>query len=64
MATPKPRYTLDVDPRERAARLPELAQTRDCFDVRIRQLSVGDYLIDGGVIDERKTPTVRGVPMG
>jgi len=52
---PKPRYTLDVDPRERAARLPALAQACDRFDVRIRQLSVGDYLIDGGVVVERKT---------
>ncbi len=55
MATPKPRYTLDVDPRERAARLPELAQGCGCFDVRIRQLPVGDYLIDGSVVVERKT---------
>lgn len=55
MATPKRRYTLDVDPRERSARLPELAQACDCFDVRIRQLPVGDYLIDGSVVVERKT---------
>jgi DNA excision repair protein ERCC-4 len=55
MATPRPRYTLDIDPRERGARLPELAQTCDSFDVRIRQLSVGDYLIEGSVVVERKT---------
>jgi DNA excision repair protein ERCC-4 len=55
MATPKPRHALDVDPRERAARLPALAQACDGFDVRIRQLPIGDYLIDGSVVVERKT---------
>jgi ERCC4-type nuclease len=44
-----------VDPRERSARLPQLAQAWDGFDVRIPQLSVGDYLIDGSVVVERKT---------
>lgn len=55
MAPRTPRYTLEVDPRERAARLPELARACDVFDVRIRHLSIGDYLIAGTVVVERKT---------
>ena len=35
--------------------MPELAQACDAFDVRIRQLSAGDYVIGGAVVVERKT---------
>ena len=55
MAVPDSRWTLDIDPRERAARLPELAQACGAFDVHVRQLAIGDYLIAGRVVVERKT---------
>lgn len=49
------RWILEIDSRERAARLCELAQASDDFDVRIRRLTAGDYLIAGAVAVERKT---------
>lgn len=55
MAAPERRWTLDIDPRERAARLYELAQACRAFDVRVRRLPAGDYLIAGAVAVERKT---------
>ena len=55
MEVPEPRWRLDIDPRERAARLPELAQACGAFDVHVRQLPIGDYLIAGRVVVERKT---------
>lgn len=48
-------WTLEIDPRERASRLYELAQASDAFEVRVRRLPVGDYLIAGAVLVERKT---------
>jgi ERCC4-type nuclease len=55
MAAPHRRWTLDIDPRERAARLYELAHASTEFDVRVRPLPAGDYLIAGAVLVERKT---------
>lgn len=51
----QPRFTLDVDCSERSARLLHLA--RDCgeFDLQIKKLPVGDYLVAGAVLIERKT---------
>lgn len=49
------RWRLDIDSRERAARLCALAQASEDFDVRIRRLPAGDYLIAGAVAVERKT---------
>ena len=46
---------LQVDHSERCARLLELLQQSEAFDVRMVRLEVGDYLIDGGVLVERKT---------
>ncbi|MDQ3418940.1 MAG: helix-hairpin-helix domain-containing protein [Acidobacteriota bacterium] len=48
-------WTLEIDPRERASRLYALAQGSDAFEVRARRLPVGDYLIAGAVLVERKT---------
>jgi ERCC4-type nuclease len=55
MAAPQRRWTLDIDPRERAARLFELAHASPDFEVRVRPLRAGDYLIAGAVVVERKT---------
>lgn len=55
MAAPEQRWSLDIDPREQAARLPDLAQACGAFDVRVCRLAVGDYLIGGRVVVERKT---------
>ncbi|CAN5425826.1 hypothetical protein BH23ACI1_BH23ACI1_27470 [soil metagenome] len=55
MAAPHPQWTLDIDPRERAARLYELAHAATDFDVRVRPLRAGDYLVAGAVVVERKT---------
>ncbi len=52
---PQTRHRLDVDFSERSARLLELARESDRFDVRLRRLSAGDYLIAGAVLVERKT---------
>ena len=49
------RHRLDVDYSERSAPLLELARQSGVFDVRMARLAIGDYLIDGGVIVERKT---------
>jgi Fanconi anemia group M protein len=54
-ATGVGRYRLRVDFSERHAALLDLA--RDCgdFDIHMERLTVGDYLIDGGIVIERKT---------
>ena len=49
------RHRLDVDYSERNVPLLELARQSGVFDVRMVRLAIGDYLIDGGVIVERKT---------
>ena len=49
------RHRLDVDYSERNAPLLELARQSGVFDVRMVRLAIGDYLIDSGVIVERKT---------
>ena len=49
------RWTLEIDPRERASRLYALARRSGDFDVRVRPLQSGDYLIAGAVLVERKT---------
>lgn len=55
MAAPHRGWTLDIDPRERASRLYQLACECSDFDVRERRLRAGDYLIAGAVLVERKT---------
>jgi DNA excision repair protein ERCC-4 len=49
------RHQLRVDFSERQAALLDLARQSGGFDICLEQLAVGDYLIDGGVIVERKT---------
>jgi ERCC4-type nuclease len=50
-----PLIPLIIDDRERAGPLPaELAQS-GVFDIEIRRLAVGDYLVDGRLLFERKT---------
>lgn len=48
-------YQLHVDYSERSATLLDLARQSGVFDVRMVRLAIGDYLIDGGVLVERKT---------
>ena len=49
------RHKLRVDFSERHAALFDLARKSGDFDIRLEQLSIGDYFVDGGVIVERKT---------
>jgi ERCC4-type nuclease len=49
------RHHLRVDYAERNAALVDLAQRSDDFEVHLEQLEVGDYVIDRGIIMERKT---------
>ena len=49
------RHLLRVDFAERHAPLLDLARASGDFDVRLEQLDVGDYLVDDGVLVERKT---------
>jgi Fanconi anemia group M protein len=49
------RHHLRVDFSERNAEVLDLARECDDFDVHMVHLPVGDYVIDGGVIVERKT---------
>jgi len=46
---------LRVDHAERKAALLALVRTCEEFDVRVERLAVGDYLIGGGILVERKT---------
>jgi ERCC4-type nuclease len=51
----RPPHVLRVDFSERNARLVDLARACGDFDVRMDQLEVGDYCIDGSVVIEPKT---------
>ncbi len=51
------RHLLRVDFSERHAALLNLARASGDFDIRLEHLAVGDYLVDGGVLVERKTYT-------
>jgi DNA excision repair protein ERCC-4 len=48
-------HQLQVDHSERNARLLDLVQHSDRFEVRMVRLGIGDYLIDGSILVERKT---------
>jgi DNA excision repair protein ERCC-4 len=48
-------WRLRVDCSERNAALLDLARGCGDFDIRMERLAVGDYLIDGGIVIERKT---------
>jgi DNA excision repair protein ERCC-4 len=50
-------YQLRVDFAERHATLLDLLQKSDAFAVHLERLAVGDYVIDGGIVVERKTYT-------
>jgi DNA excision repair protein ERCC-4 len=52
---PRQRYRLVVDHSERSAPLLDLARQSDVFDVEMTRLEAGDYLVEGGVLVERKT---------
>ena len=52
---PRPRLTLDADHGEEGAELLDRARQCGAFDVRVRPLDAGDYLVAGAVIVERKT---------
>jgi DNA excision repair protein ERCC-4 len=54
-ATRAGRYRLRVDISERNAALLNLARGCGDFDIHMERLAVGDYLIDGGIVVERKT---------
>ena len=49
------RYSLRVDFSERHAALFDLVRECGDFDVQLEHLAIGDYIIDGGVVIERKT---------
>ena len=49
------RHQLRVDYAERNATLPDLVQESDDFAIHLEQLEVGDYVVDGRIIVERKT---------
>lgn len=55
MPLASPRYHLRVDCSERHAALFDLARACGDFDVQMAHLATGDYVIDGGVVVERKT---------
>jgi DNA excision repair protein ERCC-4 len=48
-------WRLRVDFSERNAALLDLARGCGDFDIRMERLAIGDYLIDGGIVLERKT---------
>ena len=48
-------WRLRVDFSERNAALLDLARGCREFDIRMERLAVGDYIIDGGLVIERKT---------
>jgi len=50
-----PPHELRVDLAERSAALLDLVRQCADFDVRMEHLTVGDYIIDGGITIERKT---------
>jgi Fanconi anemia group M protein len=53
--TSRHRHRLCVDFSERHAALLDLVRRSADFEVHLEQLAIGDYVIDGGVIVERKT---------
>jgi DNA excision repair protein ERCC-4 len=48
-------WRLRVDCSERNTALLDLARGCGDFDIRMERLAIGDYLIDGGIVIERKT---------
>ena len=46
---------IDVDHRELRGPLPDALAASGRFDVRVRRLIVGDYVVDGALVFERKT---------
>jgi Fanconi anemia group M protein len=52
---PAPRWRLDVDYREAATSLFSLVRACSVFDVQLRSLVAGDYLIADQIVVERKT---------
>ena len=55
VAVDRQRHRLQVDLSERHAALLDLARRSSDFDIRLEQLAIGDYFVDGGIIVERKT---------
>ncbi|MBI3265266.1 MAG: hypothetical protein HYZ58_19225 [Acidobacteria bacterium] len=49
------RYLLRVDFSERHAALLDLARNCADFDIQLERLAIGDYVVDRGVVVERKT---------
>ncbi len=49
------KWRLEVDHRERSARLSELVQQSDLFEIHFDNLKAGDYLLQRTVLIERKT---------
>jgi len=49
------RYLLRVDFSERHAALLDLARNCGDFDIQLERLAIGDYVVDRGVVVERKT---------
>ena len=49
------KWRLEVDHRERSARLSELVQQSDLFEIHFDTLKAGDYLLQRTVLIERKT---------
>ena len=49
------KWSLEVDHRERSARLSELVQQSDLFEIHFDTLKAGDYLLQRTVLIERKT---------
>jgi len=54
-AMPPRRHQLRVDLSERNAAVLRLARECEVFDVQMAHLPIGDYVIDSGVVVERKT---------
>src|SRR4029077_20303737 len=54
-AMPPRRHQLRVDLSERNAAVLRLAREGEVFDVQMAHLPIGDYVIDSGVVVERKT---------
>jgi ERCC4-type nuclease len=50
-----PLIPLILDDRERAGPLPAALAQSGVFDIEVRRLAVGDYLVDGRLLFERKT---------
>ena len=48
-------YEIIADDREQSSKLLEALAAFDRVSVRVERLALGDYLIDGGLLVERKT---------